>query len=314
MSSGSAEDRAFKPRRLGFQPIDYIVGAYFVFTGILLVIFGVFGDRVDWRVPLAVRLVFFGIMLFLRRSPVPRNRWWWLLRLSYPIFFYPYFYGEIQVLNQLITRARFDEIVIAWEQAIFRCMPSVDLRRWLNWKPLSEYLHLAYISYLLLAPFTIFTLFLKRKMDAVTETVTTVTLTFISCYLFFIFFPVLGPFQYLTPKDPANWGWFFPQFTHFVLLGGSSVGSAFPSSHVAVAVSLLIQAGRHDRLAFWVLLALVPGLAFGAVYGGFHYATDAVAGLLLALITTRVGPHMWRLMEAAQDELSDRRRLRRAGQ
>jgi len=304
----SGDLRPFTPRRVGMQPIDWIVGAYFALTSLLLVFLG---GRIAWEIPVAVRLIFFGILLFLRRSPVPRNRFWWLLRMSYPIFFYPYFYQEIGELNGIISSDRFDETVIAWEQAIFQCMPSVELRQWLSWKPLSEYLHLAYISYLLLAPFTIIVLFLKRKADAVCETVTTVTLTFITCYMIFIPFPVLGPFHVLSRPDPAEWGWFFPQLTHAIVERGSSMGTAFPSSHVAVAVSLLMQAARHDRALFRILLAIVPALVVGVVYGGFHYAIDAIAGLAIAISAGLIGPMLWRRLEEAREEVADRRRWRR---
>jgi membrane-associated phospholipid phosphatase len=119
-------------------------------------------------------------------------------------------------------------------------------------------------------------------------------MTFMTCYVLFIFFPVLGPFHYLDAPDPARLGYFFPRLTRFVLDHGSSRGSAFPSSHVAVAVAVLLQAWRHDRLVLTVLLFLVPAVAFGAVYGGYHYAIDAVAGLIVALLISRVGPGLYR--------------------
>jgi membrane-associated phospholipid phosphatase len=39
-----------------------------------------------------------------------------------------------------------------------------------------------------------------------------------------------------------------------------------------------------------VLLVLSTGLAVGAVYGGFHYATDAVAGFLFGLLLVIAAP------------------------
>jgi membrane-associated phospholipid phosphatase len=303
-----ARAREFTPRRLGLLPIDWLVAAYFAITLILLVIFG---DRVAWELPVSVRLFFFGIMLFLRRTTTPRHRLWWLLRVSYPIAFYPYFYGEIRILNQLITPLRFDDVVVGWEEAVFHSMPSVDLRTWLPWKPLSEYLHMAYLSYYALAPFALITLLLKEKFAAVAETVFTVTMTFMTCYFLFIFFPVLGPFHYLDTPDPAGLGYVFPRLTRFVLDHGSSRGSAFPSSHVAVAVAVLLQAWRHDRFVSTVLFFIVPALAVGAVYGGYHYAIDAVAGLIVALLISRVGPGLCRKLTERRAPSHARTRRRR---
>ena len=47
---------------------------------------------------------------------------------------------------------------------------------------------------------------------------------------------------------------------------------------MAVAVTQALLALRHQpRLGRWVA-ALAVGLACGAVYGGFHYGVDALAG------------------------------------
>jgi membrane-associated phospholipid phosphatase len=63
-----------------------------------------------------------------------------------------------------------------------------------------------------------------------------------------------------------------------ILQGGSSRGAAFPSSHVAVAVTQSLVMLRFRRpLGLGVAVTSVL-LAFGAVYGGFHYAIDAFAG------------------------------------
>ena len=64
-----------------------------------------------------------------------------------------------------------------------------------------------------------------------------------------------------------------------LLEAGSSRGAAFPSSHVAVATTQFVMVVRYQpRLSFFVF-AISLGLAAGAVYGGFHYAVDALAGV-----------------------------------
>jgi membrane-associated phospholipid phosphatase len=84
------------------------------------------------------------------------------------------------------------------------------------------------------------------------------------------------------------------ELVHRILHAGSSIGTAFPSSHVAISTTALLQALRYDRFVSVVLLVLVPSLALGAVYGGFHYAIDAVCGAVLALIMTPVSRWWWR--------------------
>jgi membrane-associated phospholipid phosphatase len=78
-----------------------------------------------------------------------------------------------------------------------------------------------------------------------------------------------------------------------ILRAGSSRGTAFPSSHVAVSVA---QTLALWQLARGVAPALAPAttvatvlLAAGAVYGGFHYAVDVLAGALVGAVTGLAG-------------------------
>src|SRR5207237_54408 len=61
-----------------------------------------------------------------------------------------------------------------------------------------------------------------------------------------------------------------------------SLGAAFPSSHVAAAVVAAVCALRYWRRLGLVLTPFTLGLVLSVVYGQFHYAVDAVAGLIVA--------------------------------
>jgi membrane-associated phospholipid phosphatase len=100
-----------------------------------------------------------------------------------------------------------------------------------------------------------------------------------SCYLIFVVWPVQGP-RYLSPPIGVPTG---PVrgLALTILEGGSSRGAAFPSSHVAVAVTQSLVMLRHRRALGAVVSAVTVALALGAVYGGFHYAVDALTGALV---------------------------------
>jgi membrane-associated phospholipid phosphatase len=66
--------------------------------------------------------------------------------------------------------------------------------------------------------------------------------------------------------------------THALLEAGSSRGAAFPSSHVGVSVAACFACWRWQKPLAPLVTLLTVGLALGAVYGGFHYAIDALAG------------------------------------
>ena len=65
---------------------------------------------------------------------------------------------------------------------------------------------------------------------------------------------------------------------------GDSWGAAFPSSHVAASVVATGMALRFWRALGLVLLPFTAGLILAVVYGQFHYAVDALAGLMVAAL------------------------------
>ena len=116
------------------------------------------------------------------------------------------------------------------------------------------------------------------------------------CYICFILYPVAGPWYHSPHLDTASLGHFFPNVVQTVLERAASKGAAFPSSHVAVAVVIWLLAWRFARRVFWILAAIVPALALGTVYGGFHYAVDAGAGLLVGVAGYFAAPHVHRFL------------------
>jgi len=60
-------------------------------------------------------------------------------------------------------------------------------------------------------------------------------------------------------------------------------GNAFPSAHIMLAFTVLVFVFRYfPRLAPWLLLCVLL-MCLGAVYDGYHYSIDVMAGALLGL-------------------------------
>jgi membrane-associated phospholipid phosphatase len=78
------------------------------------------------------------------------------------------------------------------------------------------------------------------------------------------------------------------RFTHALVAGGSAWGTAFPSSHVAVALVVSVSAWREWRGLGRLLVAATVLLALGTIYGQFHYAVDALAGAALGTLVLAV--------------------------
>jgi membrane-associated phospholipid phosphatase len=59
-------------------------------------------------------------------------------------------------------------------------------------------------------------------------------------------------------------------------------GGAFPSSHVAVAVSIAISIYRHIPRINWFVVPVVILLCISTVYCHYHYLIDVFGGLVIA--------------------------------
>jgi membrane-associated phospholipid phosphatase len=167
--------------------------------------------------------------------------------------------------------------------------PSQDLYTRLGSKLLGDYLHLGYISYYLLAPALMLTLWFRRPRVEFEQALACIALSFYISFIIFSSWPVAGPYHMLPRPEMSELGYVLPAVARGIIDRGSSIGAAFPSSHVAVALTIWIMAMRfHSGLAVAYAL-LVPALAIGAIYGGFHYATDILAGAILGLLVGTLG-------------------------
>jgi membrane-associated phospholipid phosphatase len=159
--------------------------------------------------------------------------------------------------------------------------PSQTLRALLPEKALSEYVHFSYFAYYFVPMTLAFWLYVTGTRAKFSRALTATLLAFLSCCMIYIIFPVVGPYHHFGHPPANSWPGVFGPLSHAIVERGSSLGTAFPSSHTAVAVCVWLTAWRLSRPVFWVLALIVPALAFGTVYGGFHYAVDTMAGALL---------------------------------
>ncbi len=209
-----------------------------------------------------------------------------------PLLLVPLLYVELPFLmDGLPGPVRYhDETIGSLERRVFGGEPAYSWAGAWPWLPLSELLHACYFSYYILiyAPPLILYLGLSGprtepdRTRAFGETVLALVLAFLACFVVFVAFPVQGP-RYLgvppgIPEGPAR------RLVLRVLQGASSRGAAFPSSHVSVAVAQAWMAVKHQPRIGWPTAALAVGLAAGAVYGGFHYGVDALAGAVVGAL------------------------------
>ena len=202
----------------------------------------------------------------------------------YPLILLAPLYAALDVLQGPGTPQVHDAIVQVWERAIFGGMPSVTLWQQYPSAFLSTLLHGAYWAYYLIVPTPVLFFAFRGDRVALRRAILIELGTFLFCYLWFVFFPVAGPY-YTFPRptgvmmdNPAA------RLVYATLASGSSYGAAFPSSHVAATTSAVIAAWLGSRRLGYVLVIPALLLAIGTVYCQMHYAIDATAGLVTGIV------------------------------
>ena len=226
--------------------------------------------------PLVLHLAILGYTLALLVAPVAIRRRaldWLVLTIG------PVMYIELRWIIAGIGMPHRDGLVMAWEAAIFPTNPSATLApRW-NVAAMSELLHLAYAGYYLLVYVPPILLYARRRRDAFVSTVLALVLVYGVCFVTYALFPVDGP-RYLVGPAAAPEGT-VRSFVLTLLDRGSSRGTAFPSSHVAASVVSALCALRYQPAVGIVVTVVTAALTVATVYGGFHYAVDALVGVVL---------------------------------
>ena len=272
--------------------IDRLTGAYLGVTGLYALVFGGGTGAILAALHLAVLV---GIRL--ARNWHPQRGVAAFVRVAYPTMLMPFMYRELARLNRFLTDRTFDDLVIRWEGALFGWQPSLDLSGMLPSFVASEIIHFGYMSYYLLIPIALAAAFFAAGREGAHRTAFTLMLAFYLCYACFIAFPVAGPRYEFARIGGALADGTMYSIVHDILESGSSKGTAFPSSHVAASLAVVLAAAREDRRWLWALAVPEVLLIFGTVYGRFHYAIDAVVGLGVGLAVWAIAPRALRLLQ-----------------
>lgn len=251
-----------------------LLAAYLALTSVPLVHLGLVGGR--WA-PLAMHAVALGFVIASLAVTGPATQ---PLRDWLPLGLGPFLYIELRWIIEGAARPHADALIAGWEGALFPSNPSVSLAiRW-PWAALSELLHLCYLSYYALVYVPPAVLWLRGRRREFAQTVLALVVVYALCFATYTLFPVDGP-RFAHGPSAAPIGPIRTAVIH-LLASGSSQGTAFPSSHMAASLVAAACALRFQRAVGVVAALLTCGLAVGAVYGGYHYAVDMLAGIAVA--------------------------------
>jgi membrane-associated phospholipid phosphatase len=208
------------------------------------------------------------LWFFFSRVGVDARAVWRSLRALYPVFFIWVAYAQTGAMNHILCPGFHDDCLRDLDRTLFGCEPAVDFSRAFPQAMIAEIMHAVYFSYYLLFPGLALLLHLRRTPRVLDDYFSTLCVAFYFCCL-------------VKPAPPP--GAVFPSVMEFIYRWFELPGGAFPSSHVAVAVVVLVYALKYAPRWAVLYLPACLGILPATVYCSYHYAVDVIAGVAVAL-------------------------------
>jgi membrane-associated phospholipid phosphatase len=274
---------------------EWVLAAYFTYTSILALTLPVRGAVAS--VTLAMNaLVIAGCVLLawaysLRESPMLG-----IMRDWYPIPLMLLGYREMGWFAPAAHTFRLELTWIQWDRIL--------LRQWglsraieLLGPVLPSLLEISYSLVYAVSTFSLAMLYVYRKRGRADALLFTALLGVYLSYAQFPFWPSEPPRTVFPGEDFPAYYTVFRKFNWWMLGGYGIHTSVFPSAHVSGAFSAAFAMVRLLPERKWVgrfLVVLATLITTATVYGRYHYAADAVAGLAIAVAAEAVSRFLYR--------------------
>lgn len=281
--------REFGERWKSLKQFDRNLIIYWTFFSLFLIIFH--NNQASWWHTVLINSVLSLLLLIVLpwldhfRHPLIR-----FLRYWYILMALPFLYSQVGPFIHLITPREFDPYIIEIDRYLFGTSPNLWIQHLVS-PGLNELMQISYSLYWITIPLGGAFFYFANEEFLYNQLIHYVTLTFFLSYLIFVLFPVAGPRFFLADQITANYRGFFLAngLRNFVKEVGFR-GGAFPSSHVGVAMVVLIFMAKYrPKVALLVFLPIVIALSMATVYGQYHYFTDVLAGLLMGSLVGLYG-------------------------
>jgi membrane-associated phospholipid phosphatase len=180
---------------------------------------------------------------------------------------------------------------VAWDHVVLRSGTTAVIES--IGPVIPSILEISYALVYALAPFAIAMLYVYKRRENVDEFLFIFALAVLLCYAQFPFWPSEPPRVLFRGEDLPTYETVFRRFNLWMLGNYGIHTSVFPSAHVAGAFAAAFGAMRALPENRWVgrfLFGMAFLIAIATVYGRYHYLSDAVAGLLVALVVLKALP------------------------
>ena len=153
-------------------------------------------------------------------------------------------------------------------------------------------LELSYLLVYAVGPFTVAMLYMFGRRDQIGRVLFVYVVGTVAVYGLFPYFPSSPPRVVFPNADLPGVTTFLRRFNLFLVGGYGIHSSVFPSAHVSSAFSaawaFLVFLPEQKKLG--ILMAVYAALvALATVYGRYHFAVDALAGIGISFLAAGLG-------------------------
>ncbi|MGB8889703.1 MAG: phosphatase PAP2 family protein [Candidatus Korobacteraceae bacterium] len=196
-------------------------------------------------------------------------------------------FEEVSFLSLAIRTNWQNQYVMGFESRLFSASPMEWMHlRATDW--LVEFLEFGYVAFYPLYPVVggMFWAWRERPPfpNAFRRLTDALSVGYVICYATYLLFPTRSPanlagVQQIGSAHPG----LFQHLVRGVQNNAGVHGNAFPGAHIMLAFVVLMFAYRYlPRLAPWLLFPILL-MCVGAVYDGYHYASDVVVGAMVGI-------------------------------
>ncbi len=259
------------------RPYEWLIVAFFSYVAAIAPLFITSGET-RW-LPAAVAGVVAAILLGLSRHNS-------ILRDWVPLGFTLAAYREMNWFTPAVRNHHLENAWIVWDRWL---LDTVHLRAAIEGAGalIPSYLEICYVLVYAIAPIALAILLLNHHRDHVNTFWLAYLAGTLTAYALFPYFPSDPPRTVFAGADLPHIVTIFRHF-NLAILGEYGIhSSVFPSAHVSSAFAsawgLMIAMPERKRYG-WIVAAYALSVAIATIYGRYHFATDALAGLAVSFL------------------------------
>lgn len=251
------------------------------------------------------------ISIAVAASKLNGNRLFKLFRRLYlaPLIFL--IYSQVQHYIRVVNPYLYDDLLIAWDKAIFGVNPTQWLYHFTH-PALTEFLQFCYIMYFVLPIVQAVELHKSGNDSNFNDFASMILFNYYISYLLYFILPAVGPrftLHDFSMNDMEMPGLFLADtFRSIVNSGGGIVaGTAdpaavvnrdcFPSGHTMITLTNIFLSFRFKSKFKIPILIIGSGLIFSTVYLRYHYVIDVLVGASLSIAILFFEPKIRKLCE-----------------